>query len=433
MGSVAGSVVYGLSVMATTKHAVVVVANALARAFENANRVDKDDNRVLFLQLERNELVTATSLRLNIPGRGAYVISVCLPKETDSSTLEGTDYLCIQTVSPAKIREGRQVLKALPPTMLVRLQAEVEPANNPNMRDLVSVSVWPADSPSDPGDADPLLTFPCVKVKDPIIGPLDFSQGSKEEGYLWSEDPEDSNYGKRSEVVFFIDTYPGYYFTTLLKKWGDSEELNQVHSAITQTETKLIEGDTFVSNQPTTPPPVAPAPPPPAPAPPPQAPAPPPAAQPDQAPSAPPESPKPTPLQPPMAPPSPETTSAPPIAPGANPGPPVEEPPKRRNKKRTKEEIRLDKIKAAVAVVMEEKDADDVRELLVGLADFIVSANNMSIDQAATEQEATLQGTLASLEISLRRATELAAHAQNCTEGLETREQFLAKLATALG
>lgn len=108
--------------------------------------------------------------------------------------------------------------------------------------------------------------------------------------------------------------------------------------------------------------------------------------------------------------------------------------------RRTKEEIRLDKIEKSFKLLTDEQEAEDVVDGLVEFCKGILGSKGYTVEKGASTDEAlTLQETLGALgdDIGnaigkLTRTKDRILAAQASSEGLTTKEELLAKLAAAL-
>ena len=378
-----------------------VSAEPLSAAFANAFRHAKAPGTIapLFFQIDDTELVTMVEVTENLEGTlEQYKYNICFPVVVEDSDLDPDTFVCVRIEDASGANGACAPLKAL---------------KNKPVEVMIETTHDDAKITIGGGVLDIMLDGTNRVVPPP--SPDDYSGSNEDLGIRW--DPEETEH---SEVLFKSEKHPGYYITTTLNNHDDPDELFKVRQVIDKNTTPEIEGNSFMAEsarrklkkgakeiavpavedvQPKTP--------------------------------------RPTPatkkklvteeqvreammvMDAEEAPTSFRSVTAGTESPGTK---------DKGSKRRSKNEMRLDKIAEAGALLLTEQHAEDVREEIMRNAVAIVENNGREVVITNDEAEQSLKGTLEAALLTNDRLRQYIQHAPASADTpeapVETPEDF---------
>jgi len=409
-----------------------------------------------FIQLHKKKLVTDLHMPFTTNDGRSYELHACaeLPvkKYANASGMHCNQARMIKVVGRDKFNESHTRLVDLKK----RDELELQVFNN-NTQQLFESARFILRTSTSEGSME---SFEVEEV-DGIIPVPDYYDTNNEEAEVMynSKHPE--------KILFFSNRVPEYWIATELHEPGSIEELNNLRGSLERDRAPTIEGDSYVMpkarrgrKQATAPAPPAitepetetnpetetpepnckacgdtglnskggpcvcaakttPEPPAPAPEP----------------------TPAPTP-EPPAPAPAPEATTKPPLTPSEEgtqeeaPGTDAEKPESKKPARRTKEEIRADKLDKAFQLLTDEQEEEDVCDRLEEFCRTILISHGYIVEKAESTGEAlTLKerlgvvgNMLENLIGGLTKAKDQVGAAEASTDGLMTKEDLLKKL-----
>ena len=379
-----------------------VSAKPLAAVFSNAKSKSPGIINPFFIQVDDTELITMVSVEEKPKDMTEeYRYDICFPALVENSDLDADTFVCVRTEDAAGAEGAYEALKALgdEPVELV-----------------IETTDFSAKITIGDGVLDIMLDGTTTEV--PLPHPDDYEEGNEDLGIRW--DPDEIG---QSVVMFYSEYYPGYYVATTLNNHDDPDELFKVRRFIDKNKTPEIEGDSFMAESarrklkkgakeiavpavegvlPKTPRPT-------------------PATKKklvteDQAREA-------------MMVMDAEIAAAKQDE-GADDTGNTESPDTKKKgpKRRSSEEVRIDKIKAAMELLTYEQDNDDVRVSILGHATAICENQGYVIDLSADEAEQSLGGTLEKALSATDQLRQYIQHAKATADvprvSAETEEEF---------
>ena len=203
-----------------------VSAKPLAAVFSNAKSKSPGIITPFFIQVDDTELITMVSVEEKPKDMTEeYRYNICFPAPVENSDLDADTFVCVRTEDAAGAEGAYEALKALgdEPVELVIETTE----------DTAKITIGD-------GVLDILLDGTTTEV--PLPHPDDYEEGNEDLGIRW--DPEET---LLSVVMFYSEYYPGYYVTTTLNNHDDPDELFKVRRFIDKNKTPEIEGDSFMA------------------------------------------------------------------------------------------------------------------------------------------------------------------------------------------
>lgn len=400
------------------------------------------------IQIHEENLVTDLFMTYPNPGGEDYDVHassrVPVIKYMNASGLKCEEHRVLEIGDREKFNYSYNQIKNLPPGSVIDLQAFNN--NDDQLFDKIRIIRKTDDSES---------SLPLIEVDEVdgvIAEPEDYDSENEEAQVLYdSKNPEN--------ILFFSKRVEGYWIAVAVNKAGSIQELNTLRGHIEMEYAPVIEGESYImgkarrgrkqagtpaepaeqgTDAPTcmacgdtglnskggpcvcqknvTPP-----------------------APPEPPPVVTPPPPPPIVETPPEEPPAPNATTEPPLDPETgkqeNATPPPE-PNKKKGGRRSKEQIRLDALEEAFEILETEQGAEDVTDRLEEFCKSILQSRGYTVERSMVEAEAlTLEEKLGqvadSIGIVLGKLTQVkdqVKDAQAGTEGLCTKEEFLAKM-----
>ena len=205
-----------------------VSAEPLSAAFSNAFRHAKASGTIapLFIQIDDTELVTMVEVTEKPEDMvEQYRYNICFPVVVEDSDLDPDTFVCVRIEDASGANGAYETLKALkkkPVEVMIETTAE-------------SAKITIGEGVLD-------IMLDGTNLDDPIPSPDDYSGSNEDLGIRW--DPEETEH---SEVLFKSEKHPGYYITTTLNNHDDPDELFKVRRFIDKKTTPEIEGNSFMA------------------------------------------------------------------------------------------------------------------------------------------------------------------------------------------
>ena len=384
-----------------------VSAKPLAAVLGNAASKTKGTINSFFIQVDDTELITMVAVEEKPKDMTEkYEYCICFPAPVENSDLDADTFVCVRTEDAAGAEGAYEALKALgdEPVELVIETTE----------DTAKITI---------GDGVLDILLDGTEVEDPLPHPDDYGEDNADLGIRW--DPEHARAVElgQSVVMFYSEYHPGYYVTTTLNNHDDPDELFKVRRLIDKDKTPEIEGDSFMAEsarrklkkgaKEIAVPAVE---------------------------GAQPKTPRPTPSTKKKIVTEEQVREAMMAMDDGKPSPSFvsvtagtdntkgTESTGSRAKRRSKNEMRLDKIAEAGDLLLSEQHAEDVREEILKNAVAIVENNGREVVITNDEAEQSLKGTLEAALLTNDRLRQYIQHAQASADTpevpVETPEDF---------